>query len=266
MAVRVPDPFSSFSSSPPLWKDGPSVGGLYSFPGTRSLDGDAAGPTKRTLYPTVTGTSVLGLTFDGGVMLAADTLGSYGSLARFRSVSRLKKLTDTTVIAATGDYADFQHLQREFESIVIKSDSLDDGHKYSPENLFNRLTRLMYFRRCRFNPLWNTIILGGYKDGKPFLGYVNSVGTAFEAPTLASGLGSYMAQPLLREAYEKNSSLTRAEAKETLERALKILFYRDCRALSTYDVAVVTEDGVEIEGPLKLDTNWDVAHYVRGYD
>ena len=27
-----------------------------------------------------------------------------------------------------------------------------------------------------------------------FLGYVNSIGTAFEAPTLATGLGGYIAQ------------------------------------------------------------------------
>ena len=26
---------------------------------------------------------------------------------------------------------------------------------------------------------------------------------------------------------------------------------------------MVTDKGIEIEGPLQLDTNWDVAHYVR---
>ena len=30
-----------------------------------------------------------------------------------------------------------------------------------------------------------------------------------------------------------------------------------------YDLAVVTDEGVEIEGQLQLDTNWEVAHYVR---
>lgn len=40
----------------------------------------------------VTGTSVLGVKFTGGVILAADMLGSYGSLARFRNISRLMKV------------------------------------------------------------------------------------------------------------------------------------------------------------------------------
>lgn len=36
-----------------------------------------------------------------------------------------------------------------------------------------------------------------------------------------------------------------------------------CSIFIQYEIAVVTSEGVEIEGPLNLDTNWDVAHYVR---
>ena len=53
---------------------------------------------------------MLGIKFDGGIVIAADKLGSYGSLARFKNLSRLLKINDTTVIGAGGDYADFQHL------------------------------------------------------------------------------------------------------------------------------------------------------------
>ena len=61
-------------------------------------------------YPVTTGTSVLGMKFNGGVVIAADTLGSYGSLARFKNLSRIMKINDSTVLGAGGDYADFQHL------------------------------------------------------------------------------------------------------------------------------------------------------------
>jgi len=40
----------------------------------------------------VTGTSVLGLAFKDGVVIAADKLGSYGSMARFRNISRILKV------------------------------------------------------------------------------------------------------------------------------------------------------------------------------
>lgn len=45
----------------------------------------------------VTGTSVLGVKFNGGVIIAADMLGSYGSLARFRNISRLMKVTQSAL-------------------------------------------------------------------------------------------------------------------------------------------------------------------------
>lgn len=44
-------------------------------------------------YPSVTGTSVLGLRFKDGVVIAADKLGSYGSMARFRDLSRILKVS-----------------------------------------------------------------------------------------------------------------------------------------------------------------------------
>ena len=44
-------------------------------------------------------------------------------------------------------------------------------------------------------------------------------------------------QPLLRDAYENNPVLTKEEARETLQKALKVLFYRDCRALSTVSLS-----------------------------
>ena len=54
------------------------------------------------------GTSVFGVKYKDGVVLGADTLGSYGSLARFPNVERVIKINDNTVVACSGDYADFQ--------------------------------------------------------------------------------------------------------------------------------------------------------------
>ena len=45
-------------------------------------------------------------------------LGSYGSLARFREVSRLTAVGDNTVVGGTGDYADFQYLKSLLEQKV----------------------------------------------------------------------------------------------------------------------------------------------------
>jgi len=49
--------------------------------------------------------------FDGGVIVIADKLGSYGSLARFRNVERMFKATDQALLACGGDIADFQFMR-----------------------------------------------------------------------------------------------------------------------------------------------------------
>ena len=68
--------------------------------------------------PITTGTSVLGTTFDGGIVIAADILGSYGSLARFRECPRVLKVNDNIILGAGGDYADYQYLKDVIEQKV----------------------------------------------------------------------------------------------------------------------------------------------------
>ncbi|XP_074665312.1 proteasome subunit beta type-4 [Strix aluco] len=249
---------------PPFWAEGPAPGQTY-IPGGA---GPTAGllPFTRTLSPMVTGTSVLGVKFSGGVIIAADMMGSYGSLARFRSISRLLKVNDTTMLGASGDYADFQYLKQIIDQMVIDEELLGDGHSYSPKAIHSWLTRVMYNRRSKINPLWNTVVIGGCYNGESFLGYVDMLGVAYEASTLATGYGAYLAQPLMREVLEKKSSLTKEEARDLIERCMKILYYRDARSFNRYEVAIATEKGVEVEGPLTLEANWDIAHLISGFE
>lgn len=82
----------------------------------------------------MTGTSVLGIKYDKGIMIAADNLGmlerevemgneslmaaSYGSLARFKDIQRLHPLGSQTVIGVAGDMSDFQYLKKQLDSIL----------------------------------------------------------------------------------------------------------------------------------------------------
>ena len=78
-----------------------------------------------------------------------------------------------------------------------------------------------------------------------FLGYVDLLGTTYSAPTLATGFGSHIAQPLLREAYEAKAGvdgtgelLTCEEAEKLLDECMKVLFYRDARSLNKVCVSL----------------------------
>ncbi|WAR29721.1 PSB4-like protein [Mya arenaria] len=136
----------------------------------------------------------------------------------------------------------------------IEEECLNDGFGYTPSSLFSWLTRVMYNRRSNINPLWNTYVVAGWDNGQGFLGYVDKIGVAYQAPTIATGYGAYIAQPLLREAVEKNPNMTSAQAAEIVDNCLR------------YEVAIVTKDGVEIRTPCASKPNWEIAHLIKGYE
>jgi 20S proteasome subunit beta 7 len=218
------------------------------------------GPSTRTTDPIVTGTSVLGIKFNGGVMLAADTLASYGSLARFRQVSRFTSVGDT-LIGGSGDISDFQHIKNSLEEAETEDACVGDGIVRSPHAIFSWLSRVYYGRRNKFNPLWNQLLVAGARDGVPFLGYVDLHGTTYEDNEIATGYGAYLARPLLRNAWKKD--LTQEEAHGVLVKAMEVLYYRDCRALNRVEFAVVTAKGVEISPAVELETKWDFKQFVK---
>lgn len=60
---------------------------------------------------------MIAVRFADGVVIAADNLASYGSLARFRGQERLKVVGENTVVGASGDFSDLQYL---FDQVLEK--------------------------------------------------------------------------------------------------------------------------------------------------
>jgi len=233
-------------------------------------------PYKHTQTPVTTGTSVIAIQFDKGVMMAADMLASYGSLARYRNCPRLMKVNKNTIWGCMGDYADYQFLKDFVEQMVITEECKDDGFSMTPRSLHSWLTRVLYNKRSNFDPLWVNFVVGGSDevDGemKPFLGSVDKLGTSFKDPVIATGYGAHLASALLRSAVdakkEQGESLTELEARKLLIESMKVLYYRDARAFHKFQIGVAYTDGREaqIEGPLEIESDWSVANMIQGYE
>ncbi|KAI8977250.1 nucleophile aminohydrolase [Mycotypha africana] len=231
-----------------------------------NLTESAYGPMTRTQQPLVTGTSVLAFKYRDGIMMAADMLGSYGSLARFRDIKRLYPVGEHTVVGASGDISDYQYIQHLLDSIMVKEHCADDGHVLGTPHIYEYLWRVMYNRRSKMNPLWNALVVGGINKGEKFLGYVDLRGTTYQSTTIATGFGAHLAQPILRRRVEgREDDLTEEEAIEIMNECLRVLFYRDARSLNKYQRAKITESGLEITEPYSLDTEWSFAEKIRGY-
>ncbi|KAG0650859.1 putative proteasome subunit beta type-7 [Hyphodiscus hymeniophilus] len=228
------------------------------------------GPTQHTQSPVVTGTSVIALKFKDGVVIAADNLASYGSLARFTDVKRLRKFAGTSIVGFGGDVSDMQYLDRLLNSLDIEEAYSTAGHTLNAKNLHTFLSKVLYKRRTDFNPLWNQVLVAGLDDdSKPFLASADLLGTTFSAPSLATGFGAHLAQPLLRKVAgdeEAAAKLTKEQAIEAVKESMKVLFYRDARSLDKYSIAVITKDGIELKEDEKLENqSWAFADQIRGY-
>ncbi|KAI9809865.1 MAG: hypothetical protein M1825_000298 [Sarcosagium campestre] len=234
-----------------------------------------SGPNQHTQSPIVTGTSVLGVKFKDGVVIAADNLASYGSLARFTDVKRLLPFADTTVVGIGGDVSDMQHISRLLTSLDIReSYSTPSAETSSPhlnaKNLHTYLAKVLYKRRSDFNPLWNAILVAGLDDtDAPFLASVDLLGTTFSSPTLATGFGAHLAQPLLRKLADSEArvpEITKEMAIEAVKECMKVLFYRDARSMDRYSIAVITKEGIDLKQDEKLEQqSWAFAEGIRGY-
>ena len=90
------------------------------------------------------------------------------------------------------------------------------------------------------------------------------MGTAYEDSVICTGYGAYIATPLLREAIEKNPNMSEAEARELVKNCMEVLFYRDARSHSKYQLAVITaEKGGVTEGPFDVPQNWNLAYMIQ---
>ncbi|CAI8506312.1 unnamed protein product [Hanseniaspora opuntiae] len=70
----------------------------------------SSGTNQHTTSPIVTGTSVVAIKYNNGVVMAADNLASYGSLLRFPGIERLHKVGNNTMVGISGDVSDMQYL------------------------------------------------------------------------------------------------------------------------------------------------------------
>ncbi|XP_031498511.1 proteasome subunit beta type-4 isoform X2 [Nymphaea colorata] len=222
-------------------------------------DSKSAADSERTLYPYVTGTSVVAVKYKDGILMAADTGGSYGSTLRYKSVERMKAIGKHSVLGASGEISDFQEILRYLDELILYDNMWDDGNSLGPKEVHSYLNRVMYSRRNKFNPLWNSLVLGGVKNGQKYLGMVSMIGVHFEDNHVATGFGNHLARPILRDEWREDMSFE--EAVKLLEKCMLVLLYRDRSAINKIQISQVTEAGFNIFQPYALKTFWGFSAF-----
>lgn len=196
-------------------------------------------------------------------MMVSDTQLCYGNQQKFKNVPRLFGLNQSrTLLGYSGEYSDVQHIMKLVDSLETSDFVENNAPPRNASHIAGYLSRILYNRRSKFNPLWTQIVIAGYDDDeKPFLGYLDYHGTSYQDTVIATGFGSYFAIPLLRK--QASPDMTESEARSLLEECMKILFARDCRAYNKIQVATITKDGTSVGAPYSLHPNWHFSTFVQ---
>ncbi|KAK9991017.1 hypothetical protein SO802_026002 [Lithocarpus litseifolius] len=111
----------------------------------------------------------------------------------------------------------------------------DDGNSLGPKEVHSYLTRVMYNRRNKFNPLWNS--LGGVKNGQKYLGMVSMIGVNFEDNHVATGFGNHLARPIFHDEWHDNLSFENGV--KLLKKCMRVLLYCDTTAVNKLQVWIL---------------------------
>lgn len=230
-------------------------------------------PKMNTQQPIITGTSVVSLKFKDGIIMAADNLGSYGSLLRFTNMERLLRVGKETIVGVSGDISDMQQLERLLEELETTEEVYDNdgGHNLRAPHVHEYLSKVLYNRRSKMNPLWNALVVGGFNDdGTPFLRYVDLLGVTYGSSAISTGFGSHLAVPLLRQLVPKDpdyENVTEEQARDAILNCMRVLFYRDARSLDKFSLVTIKKgEELKFEKNLKCENqSWRFAQDIRGY-
>lgn len=187
--------------------------------------------------------SVLGVTFDNGIMIAADCLVSYEGLAMFTNAARVLKVNDKVVLGGGSNFADLQYIQG-----VVEKRSLGIDDAVTTSGLKEFLRSALYNRSIRGKQMSVDLVLGGIQDGVPCLYKLDKRGFVSQDKMVATGFAEKMILPFLQmEVAKRPNGLNEEEAIYLIKRGMEILYKRHCLAFHTYHVGIVDHSGARVE-------------------
>ncbi len=232
---------------------------------------DDIDPIKHSQSAVYTGSSVIGLKYNKGIIIACDTLMHYGSsLSLTKCYDRIKVLNNRTLIGYSGEFSDMQETQRLLNELILE-DQLDTNKNgfMGPIEIGHYLSRLHYGQRNRFDPYLNSAIVGGIDfKGDVVLMQVDPFGTFLTGNYFTTAFANYFACSLLRNEYPKNpSELTKEQAIKLILKCFEVLFYRDSKAGDVIQYTVLENDNniLKTESKItKLETKWEYKQFMQG--
>ncbi|MEM4275712.1 MAG: hypothetical protein QXT65_07520 [Candidatus Nitrosocaldaceae archaeon] len=189
----------------------------------------------------IPGATAVGVTFDDGVVLAAEKRISLGTYVMSKSGKKTFKLTEKVGAACAGMIADMQILMRQIEAFA-KIRKLEIKRELPPNSIAKMLSTVMFERR--YFPLLTQIIIGGINN-KPVIYTLDPLGSILPDEYAAVGSGAEMAIGVIESKYKRG--LSEEDAKNLAIQAIRAAIARDAASGDGVDMLIINKEGIKEE-------------------
>ena len=185
------------------------------------------------------GATAVGITFDGGIVLASEKGIAFGNFLVSKSTKKTFPITSKVGATCAGLVADMQILSLQIAALA-KIRKMELKRDIPPNTVAKMMSNMMYERR--YFPLLTQVIVGGVVD-KPIMYTLDPLGSVLPDDYAAVGTGAEMALGVLDPQFKPNMS--KDDAIDLAKRAVRSAALRDSASGDGLDVLVITNDGTE---------------------
>ena len=183
-----------------------------------------------------TGTSTVGITFDGGVVVGADHRATMGHFIANKSVQKLFKIGDNLALTTAGLVGHAQSLSRTL-SAEVQLYELKRQTQMTVKGAATLTANILVGR-----PHWVQLLIVGVDPSGSHVYSIDSAGGSIPDVYCATGSGSLYMYGVLEDGFKDN--MTRDQAVALAARALNASGQRDAASGNGMDLAVITsKDG-----------------------
>jgi len=190
----------------------------------------------------IPGATTIGVVCTDGVILASEKRVTYGHFVMSKGGQKVFKITNQIGVACAGLVGDMQILTREVEA-QANLFSMDVKRPISVRAAAKLMANILFNRR--YTPLLTQTIVGGMDEEGPSLYVLDVLGSLLPDNYAAVGSGTEIAMGVLEASYKE--TLTLAEAKEVVLKAIKSAISRDALSGDGIDFLIISKDGVTKE-------------------
>jgi proteasome beta subunit len=183
------------------------------------------------------GASVVGISYNDGVILAADKRVSFGNFVVNKNIKKTFTVTDHVGAACAGMVADMQVLVRQVEALA-KIRRLETRREVAPNSIAKLMSVIMFERR--YFPLLTQVIVGGINE-RPEIYTLDPLGSVLPDDYAAVGTGAEGALGIMDAEFKPNMS--EEKVRELASRAIRSAVQRDASSGDGIDILFITKSG-----------------------